>query len=271
VTARRIITFTTDFGHGSNYVGQMKGAALEIDPDLQLVDLCHQVPPRQIAAGAYLLETGYNAFPAGTIHVAVVDPGVGTARNALAIRAGEYYFLAPDNGLLSRVLERQTISEARIIEAPDLLGRPRSATFEGRDLFAPAAALIAGGLELHRLGPAAADLVRMPRNRPSLVSGKPEEVPVLYIDDFGNVTLDVHRDALVSALGDSPGADRSLRIETKQADISSFHRTYGEAPTGEPFLLINSAGYLEIALRDGSAESALDLSLGMNLLLTAGP
>jgi S-adenosylmethionine hydrolase len=263
VTARRIITFTTDFGHGSSYVGQMKGAALAIDPDLQLVDLCHEVPPQQVGTGSYLLESGYGAFPPGTIHVAVVDPGVGTARNALAVRAGDYLFLAPDNGLLGRVLERERLFEARLIAAEEFFGGPRSATFEGRDLFAPAAALLAGGLELHRLGPAVEEMIRLPRNNPSLVQGGAEQVPVLHIDDFGNVVLDIHRDALGAGLGGR------LRLETPQTAIETFHRTYGEAPAGEPFLLINSAGYLEIALRDGSAASALGLGLGMSLLLTA--
>jgi S-adenosylmethionine hydrolase len=264
VTARRIITFTTDFGHGSNYVGQMKGAALAIDPDLQLVDLCHEVPPQQIGTGGYLLESGYGAFPPGTIHVAVVDPGVGTPRHALAVRAGEYFFLAPDNGLLSRVLERERIIEARLIEAEEFFGGPRSTTFEGRDLFAPAAALLAGGLELHRLGPAVEELIRLPRNNPSLVRGGAEQVPVLHVDDFGNVVLDIQRDALGAESGGN------LRLETAQTAIESLYGTYGEARAGEPFLLINSAGYLEIALRDGSAANALGLKLGMKVLLTTG-
>lgn len=264
MTARGIITFTTDFGHGSSYVGQMKGAALAIAPDLQLVDLCHEVPPQQIGTGGYLLESGYGAFPPGTIHVAVVDPGVGTARKALAIRAGEYFFLAPDNGLLSRVLERERLMDARLIAAEQFFGGPRSATFDGRDLFAPAAARLAGGLDLQRLGPAVEEPFRLPRYNPSLVQGGTEHVPVLHVDDFGNVVLDIHSDAL------GPGLGGRLRLETAQSTVESFHRTYGEARTDEPFLLINSAGYLEIALKDGNAASALGLDLGMSLRLSVG-
>jgi S-adenosylmethionine hydrolase len=271
VIASGIVTFTTDFGHGSSFVGQMKGAALAVSPDLQLIDLCHEVPAQRIATGAYLLETGYAAFPPGTTHVAVVDPGVGTSRDAIALRAGDFYFLAPDNGLVSRVLDREPLHEAYLIRSEQYLRQPRSSTFEGRDLFAPAAAWIAGGLELNRLGPVAGKLVRLPRCKLTLQPGYPEELPLLHVDNFGNIVLDVRLDELRTALGGEPGQGRAFSIDTPGRRVDTFHATYGEAPAGEPFLLINSAGYLELAVRNGRADEALDLRLDMEVLLTVSP
>jgi S-adenosylmethionine hydrolase len=259
----KLITLTTDFGHSSSYVGQMKGAALVVDSGLHIIDLCHEVPPQQIAAGAYLLEAGYAAFPRGTIHVAVVDPGVGTGRRAVAARAGNYFFLAPDNGLLTRVLRREALEEAHVIEAPAYRRSPVSPTFEGRDVFAPAAAGLASGLALRELGPPVGELKELPDTRARLESTGRLEVQVLFVDGFGNVTLDVTERELARLLGSGP-----LRLETPHEVIDEFHRTYQEGSSGAPFLLVNSAGYLEVAIYGGRAADALRLSPGIRLTLT---
>lgn len=266
-----IITFTTDFGLRDSYVGQMKGAALSVAPDARLVDLCHEVPPQQVAAGAYVLETGYGVFPAGTVHVAVVDPGVGTGRGAVAVRAGDQFFVAPDNGLLTRVLRREPLHEAHLLTDAAFQRPERSATFDGRDLFAPAAAWVARGTELRRLGPPAAELVRLEGVRPEIRLGKATPVPVVWVDRFGNVTLDVHRETLRKLLGPEPWSGAPLRLVAGDREVRAFHRTFADAEHGAPFLLVNSSGYLEVALREARADHALGLEPGSNALLTIEP
>lgn len=267
MTPNGIITLTTDFGHGSSYVGQMKGAALAVDPGLMIIDICHEVPRQQVSIGAFILETGYAAFPPGTVHVAVVDPGVGTGRAAIAVSAGAYFFLAPDNGLLTRVLDREPLAEARLIQPGEPERLSLSTTFEGRDLFAPAAARIARGMPLEQLGPAAGEPVTLPFLRPELRSGSSERLVVLHVDDFGNIIFDVHRKLLTDALGPEACERGAISIETEAGRVERFHRTYGEAPPGAPFMLINSAGYLEVALRDASAASLLGLEAGDEAIL----
>ena len=264
----KIVTLTTDFGHDDSYVGQMKGILLSVDPEIRFVDLCHDVPPTAIAEGAYVLETGYSCFPARTVHMAVVDPGVGTERRPLAVEAGSWYFVVPDNGLLTRVLAREPLREARVIEQQAYLRPSRSSTFEGRDVFAPAAAWIACGVELKRLGPPAGELVRLPGVRPEIRPGLAVEIPVLHVDRFGNVVLDVHLDQLVALLGEPPFTAACLRLQAPRGEVARFFRTFGDAVGAEPFLLINSAGYLEVAVQGGRADLVLGLAAGARSVLT---
>lgn len=265
-----IVTLTTDFGRLDSYVGQMKGALLSVDAQLRIVDLCHEVPPQRIETGAYLLESGYAAFPPGTVHVAVVDPGVGSSRRAVAVRAGAHYFVAPDNGLLTRVLLHEPLEEAHLLEEQGFLRPARSATFEGRDRFAPAAAWIARGTELSRLGRPAGELVRLAGVRPPLRAGRPTAVPVLAVDRFGNVALDAHLTDVSGLLGQQPGPGCAIRLESPAGPVTEFRRTFADGPAGRPFLLVNSAGYLELALRESRADEALGLGPDSAPLLTVG-
>lgn len=266
----RIITLCTDFGLRDNFVGQMKGAALAVDPGLRVVDLCHDVPPQNIAAGAFALETGCGAFPPGTVHVAVVDPGVGTTRRAIAVQTEHYTFVAPDNGLLTRVLEVDSPVRAHVLEAAHYRRRAVSATFEGRDVFAPAAAWLARGASLENFGPEAGALVRLTRSRPVLERGASVAVPVLQVDRFGNATLDARGRDLVRLLGPGPAASWPLCVRSRMGEVRRCVRTYGEATDGEPFLLINSAGYLELAIYGESAAVRLGLELDGEVELTLG-
>ena len=263
-----MLTLTTDFGNLDSYVGQMKGAALSVAPDLCIVDLCHEVPPQQIAAGAYVLETGYASFPEGTVHLAVVDPGVGTGRRAIAVRSERFTFVAPDNGLLTRVLEKDPLVAAHAIEAEAYTSTAVSATFEGRDRFAPAAAWLARGLPLHELGPAVSDLVRLAFPRPEVRRGVPLHVPVIMIDHFGNVILDLPAEAVSLVLGRPLDEQTSLTVSTPGGIVTRFQRTYGSPSSGDPFALVNSAGYLELALAGSRADRRLDLRPGAFVELT---
>jgi len=266
-----IVTLTTDFGLSDSYVGQMKGAVLTVDPGLRAVDLCHEVPAQRIDAGSYVLETGYAAFPPGTVHVAVVDPEVGTSRRAVAARAGCHYFVAPDNGLLTRVLLNEPLAEAYLIENASYMGRERSSTFEGRDRVAPAGAWIARGAERARLGPAAGPLVKLSGVRPALALGEPAEIPVLGVDRFGNVALDAHVSDLTRLLAAEPGPGWALRLQTPGAEVVRFRRTFADARGEGPFLLVNSAGYLEVAVWGARADALLGLGLDSRPVLTPGP
>jgi S-adenosylmethionine hydrolase len=254
---RRTITFTTDFGTSDTYAGQLHGAALCVCPDAILVDLTHEVPAHDVAAGAYLLETGYRAFPRGTIHVVVVDPGVGTARRAVGVRTDAYHFLAPDNGVLSRVLDEERVETAHVLEAAHYRRESVSATFEGRDVFAPAAAWLARGVDLSNFGPRAGELVRLPPS-PPIAPGAPARIRVVLVDRFGNAVLDAKRSVLEPLLG-----GRRLVVRTPDGrEITQLRRTYADGEADGPFLLFGSAGYLEIAMREGPAAERLGLRSG---------
>lgn len=254
----RVITLTTDFGTSDSWVGQMKGVILGICPDAAVVDLTHGVPAHDVAGGAYALACGFAAFPEGTIHVAVVDPGVGTDRRRLAVRARGHWFVAPDNGLLTRVVRGAESVAAWSIEQPHYLRADVSSTFEGRDVFAPAAAWLARGTEASHLGPAVRDWVLLPDRTPELFPGREVAVPVLAVDRFGNVVLDV------------TGRRFSGRVLAGGAEVATFRRTFAEAPAGEPFLLWNSSGFLEIAMREGRASDRLGLAPGSEVRLVPG-
>ena len=267
--ARRIVTFLTDFGAHDTFVGQMKGAALAVYPDLQFVDLTHEVPPHDVAAGAYLLWTGALSFPAGTIHVAVVDPGVGTSRRPVAVRTERYTFIAPDNGLLTRVLAEEPAGSAHVLEASHYQHPAVSPTFEGRDVFATAAAWIARGTELHHFGPPAGSLVTLDLSPPAIEAGRPAAVRVLVVDRFGNATLDLPRRLLEPFLAAGAPEPRIV-VETPGGIASGPLGTYGDGQPGRPFVLFNSAGHLEVALREGRASDQLGLRAGTEVRVTIG-
>ncbi len=257
-----IVTLLTDFGTEDTYVAQMKGAALEIYPDLRFVDLTHHVPPQDIAAGAAHWRIAYRAFPPGTIHVGVVDPGVGTARRGVVVRTARYWFVAPDNGLLTLVLEQEKPQAAHVLEAPHLRRPTVSATFHGRDVFAPAAAWIARGVPIEQFGRAAGPLARLELEAPVLEPATPRPVRVLLVDRFGNVMLHAERAQLEPWL-----ARYRVRVATPRGPIERWCATYGSAPPGEPFLLFNSADFLEIACREASAAARLGLEAGAEVEL----
>jgi S-adenosylmethionine hydrolase len=247
-----IITLLTDFGLRDHFVAAMKGVMLSVNPDLKLVDISHFVPPQDILTGAFTLCQACFCFPAGTIHLAVVDPGVGTARKALAVSAGRHIFVAPDNGLLTYVLESQEDCAAYEITAEHYFLKPVSATFHGRDVFAPIAAWISRGVPLHQLGPEVQDPIRLKippltKVKDGLIQGS-----ILAVDRFGNLITNLKPE-------DVPGF---AKILAGQREITGIHESYGEGAAGEIFIVPGSTGYLEIAIKDGSAASILNLRSG---------
>jgi S-adenosylmethionine hydrolase len=265
-----LITLLTDFGTVDTYVGQMKGVIAGIAPATTIVDLTHDVRPQQIEQGAFLLETAVEHFPPGTIHVAVVDPGVGTARRALAIRArsgpGERFFVGPDNGILSCALSPELRPEAATAVAlpPGIAAvaldfsneRPVSPTFHGRDLFAVAAARLAGGTPVETLGSRVDRMVALPRFLARRDAHDRLCGWVVHIDHFGNAVTTVHASQL-------PSAPRAVRIGTHYID--TFVRTFGDA--SGLIALAGSSGYLEVAEVNGDAATRLGIQIGQEVCL----
>ena len=269
-----LITLLTDFGNADAYVGVMKGVILGIDPSATVVDLTHDVPPQDILQGAFLLGTAWQAFPAGTIHVAVVDPGVGTDRRALLVQGGGHTFLAPDNGLLSFVLPRDegkgdpfqpyTGQVPKGYTAHSLTNQrywrhPVSTTFHGRDIFAPVAAHLSTGVPADELGEGVTTLVRLAVTEPRW---NREELAglVMHIDRFGNVVTSIP-EALTNG-------GQVLTIELGGQSIQGLVATYG-AGVGL-VALIGSNGYLEIAVRDGRAAQLLGVKVGDEVRVRRG-
>jgi len=243
---RPVVTFLSDFGAGSGYPAQMKGEVLRLLPDATLVDLSHEVPPFDVLAGALLLEACVPRFPEGAVHVAVVDPGVGTSRRPLCVVDGAgRRLVGPDNGLLTPFLGAG--SAAFLLSDPELVPRDPSPTFHGRDLFAPVAAWLAGGGDPARLGPRVAD----PRRMDGLSAARGPcgfEGTCLAADPFGNLVTSVRRaDLGAASVAGVTVAGRPARL------VAAF----GEGEPGELLALWGSGGRLEIALREGSAAKAL--------------
>jgi S-adenosylmethionine hydrolase len=242
-----ILTLTTDYGGEGPYVAQMKGVILGLAPGTQMVDVSHAVSPQNIAEGAYLLSTLIDAFPPGTVHLAVVDPGVGTGRRPIAARIGDHWFVAPDNGLLSGVLSGRAADLIVELTNPALLRKTISATFHGRDIFAPAAAHLLNGGDARELGPALSQLVTLthlePGPEPGGILGR-----VIYRDHFGNLITNVDADML---------AGRTWQVEIAGTTIHGLIRTYGDQRPGSLVALLGSSGRAEIAVVNGSAAATL--------------
>jgi S-adenosyl-L-methionine hydrolase (adenosine-forming) len=251
-----IITLTTDFGTGSPYVAAMKGVMLGINPAVRLVDLSHDVGPQDVSYGAVLLAETTTWFPAGTIHVAVVDPGVGTARRLLYSRIGDQHHLAPDNGLLSLLAKR--LRPVRIVELTNSeYWLPAvSNTFHGRDIFAPVAGQLSLGLEPERLGPIVADLNMLDWPEPQLGDHRIDGA-VRWVDRFGNLITNIPSTMLAAA--ESAG---DLKISCSGKHIDGTISSYGVRQSGELAALVGSSGFLEIAVVNGSAAKLLNVSTG---------
>lgn len=253
--ASGIVTLLTDFGLSDPFVGIMKGVILARHRQATVIDLCHGIPPQSVADAAFWLERSYGWFPPGSVHVAVVDPGVGSARRILAARAHGHLFLAPDNGLLAPSLSGAG-AEVRAVDG-NQLGLPTpSATFHGRDVFAPVAAdLASGALAFADVGPAASALpcvLAAPEQDAEALRGE-----VISVDRFGNLITNLERRAL-----DAIGARRVL-VGGREVAV---RRTYADAEPGELLALINAFEVLELAVRDGSAQQQLGLGRGTPVL-----
>jgi len=253
-----IITLTTDFGLEDPFVGQLKGALLSSNRSARIIDLCHAVPPHDILAGALTIHSSYNFYPEGTVHLIIVDPGVGSKRHILAAEADDHLFIAPDNGLLTLFFQHNTIRALYRIENPALFSADISNTFHGRDIMAPVAAKLAGDMGLDQVGPPATieSCIHLDLPKP-LVSSRKIVGQILQVDHFGNMRTNITR----AELHTFPFSAVS-EIRIKGVRITSLARTYTDAPAGRLLALIDSAGYLEIAVNRGNAAQFLNCGAG---------
>jgi S-adenosylmethionine hydrolase len=254
----RFITLTTDFGLQDWFVGAMKGVIAGIAPEARVIDLAHEIPPGSIVAGAFALASAARFFPKGTVHLAVVDPGVGSDRKAIAVQTDDYFFVGPDNGVLSLALARQRVKIARVLENKKYFLKPLSRTFHGRDVFAPAAAHLSRGEPIHKLGPALLDPQATLSLGPKFSAGGIEG-EVIYIDRFGNAITN-----LPAELGENSSLE-CCAVFGKRRKIVPIKEFYGAVPRGSPVAVFGSTGFLEIAVNRGSAEMGLGLKIGSRI------
>ena len=249
-----IIALLTDFTGYNWYIGVMKGVIMSINSSANIIDLCHDVSSQDVRAGSFVLGNSYSFFPRGTIHVAVVDPGVGTNRHPVAILAGGQILVCPDNGLPTLFLRDHPLEEARIITNPKVMRKTISATFHGRDVFAPAAGRIAQGAALRELGTELDTLVMLDVPLPTRDAGDRVRGEIMHVDRFGNLVTNIDQ----SLLGDT--AKVSIRAGSHR--LRGIRRTYAEVAPGALVALFGGSGYLEIAINGGSANAALRLDKG---------
>jgi hypothetical protein len=259
-----IITLTTDFGLNDHFVGAMKGVILGIAPDAQIVDISHAVQPFDILDGALTISQAYSSFPSGTVHVVIVDPGVGTARRPIILTGDRHMFVAPDNGVLSMIYDREERISVRHVTAEHYFLQPRSNTFHGRDVFSPIAAALAKGVETLRLGDEITDYVRFAAPRPKPVDERTLRGVVLKVDRFGNLVTNI-TPADIPKLFES-GAP--FKIVVGKAQISRICSNYAEGTPGEAFGIVGSMGYLEIATNRGSAFQLVGAGKGSEVNVT---
>lgn len=265
---RPTVAFLTDFGLRDGYVGVMKGVVSGITPDAQLIDITHEVEPQNVLAGAWVLATSYRYFPEKTVFVCVVDPGVGSVRRSVALHAGNWYFVGPDNGLFSYILAEQPLHEAVTLANPAYHLASMSSTFHGRDLFSPMGAHVAGGVALAELGDPVdpASLVRL-NIAPPTQHGEQITAQVIHVDHFGNLITNIPL-SMVPNMLEQPGI--ALIFPERNVRITERRRFFaGETPTtGEPpFIYGDSSGHVAVAIRNGNASQSLGINAGAQVTL----
>ncbi len=256
-----IITLTSDFGFASPYLAAMKGVILSINPEVALVDISHSIGPQNVRQGAVLLAEATTWFPAETIHVGVVDPGVGTERRIVYARIGDQHYIVPDNGLLSRLTLKTRPSLIIAVENPEHWLPSVSNTFHGRDIMAPVAAQLSLGMEPDRLGPPLGGLVELnwpaPRVESNAITGE-----IVWVDGFGNLISNI----TTAVLATIPDYNR-VTIEIAEHAIRGIDRTYGDRAANTLLALVGSSGYLEVSITGGNAAAQLNAAAGMPIVL----
>jgi S-adenosylmethionine hydrolase len=259
-----LVTFTTDFGTRDWFAGTMKGVLAGLAPGARVVDLTHEIPPGDVYAAAFSLLCSYRFFPPGTIHLVVVDPGVGSDRKALAVRTAQYVFVGPDNGVLSWALRSELVLDVRLLENRDYFLAPVSNTFHGRDVFSPVAAHLARGASFESVGSSVGSFVRLDWWEPVHTGGKVEG-RIIHIDRFGNGITNI------------PNPDNGFkaqligRLETNRVWKLPCKAFYQAVPVSAPVVVPGSTGYVEVAVNGGSAEKVLQLKRGCPVILEQLP
>jgi hypothetical protein len=262
------ITLTTDFGLNDHYVGAMKGVILEIAPEAQIIDISHAVQPFDILDGALTISQAYSYFPAGTVHMVIVDPGVGTARRPVVMTGDRHFFVAPDNGVLSLIYDREERISVRQVTAAHYFLQAPSNTFHGRDIFSPVAAYLAKGVEPERFGEEITDYVRFGAPRPKPVDEHTLRGVVLKVDRFGNLVTNITPQDAPRLFEAAPPAFK-IAIGTK-ALATRICTSYADGGPGEVFGILGSMGFLEVASNRGSAFQLLGAGKGSEVNVVMG-
>jgi S-adenosylmethionine hydrolase len=250
-----IVTLISDFGLKGEYAGAMKGAILNVNPRCQVVDITHQIPAQDTFQASFILKNTYPYFPVGTVHLVVVDPGVGTQRKPVALKEAGHFFVGPDNGVFTFILSEGKNAGYEITREKLFLS-PVSSTFHGRDVFGPVAGHLSLGMDPRRLGPRLEEWVRLKGSDPE-VKGRQMVGRVLFADAFGNLVTNISRGEFASWIGDRP-----FQIKGKGWCIDRLRETYQDVQPGRPLTLFGSMGLLEIAVNRGSAQLTLGLKPG---------
>ena len=252
-----MIVLLTDFGTKDYFVGAMKGAILSINKRANIVDITHQVPPQDVLSASFTLRACYRDFPKKTIFVAVVDPGVGSNRKAILCETADYYFIAPDNGLLSFIFDEAIDFRVYELTNEKFFKHPISHTFHGRDIFAPVAAHLSNGIKANEFGNEIRDFVRLEESKPRKVSDKEIEAAIIHIDRFGNLITNLTQKDLPQNF--------TLKINGKK--IEKIRDFFAEAEKGELFIIMGSAGFLEVAAFQDSAVNILSAKIGQKITI----
>ncbi len=261
---RPIVTLTTDFGLNDHFVGTIKGVILDIVPAVEIVDICHSVQAFDVLDGALTIAQAYTYFPTGTVHLVVVDPGVGTARRPIIVTSERHHFVAPDNGVLSLVYGREERLHVRHVTADHYYLQPVSNTFHGRDIFAPIGAYLAKGVDAEKFGEEITDFVRFNAHKPKPVDGNTIRAVILKVDRFGNLVTNVTPQDVPALFQPQPPP---FKILIGKREITELHTNYAQGVPGSIFGILGSMGYLEIAANRGSAAQLLGTGKGTEVSL----
>ncbi len=258
-----IITLTTDYGTNDHLVGTLKGVILKINPDVTIVDITHEVAPYDLLDGALAIASAYRYFPARTIHVVIVDPGVGTERRPLLVSAETQYFVAPDNGVLSLVYEQETALLVRHATAEHYFLQPVSKTFHGRDIFAPVAGWLSKGWQSASMGEEINDYKRFALPKPKAAEGVTQGT-VLRMDHFGNLITNFRPDDMP----DGALKSGTLKMQVNGKEVKRLVETFAQGEPGEPVALVGSSGFIEIAVNKGNAARVVGAGRGAAVVVT---
>ena len=267
LTVQRLITLTTDFGLTEHYAGVMKGVVLSIHPAAQIVDITNAVQSFDILDGAIAISQAYSFFPKDTIHVVVVDPGVGGARRPILVNAGQYTFVAPDNGVLSLVYEREERITVRHITSEHYFHQPVSNTFHGRDIFAPVAAYLSKGVDATKFGEEITDYTRFAAPRPKAIAANTWKGVVLKTDKFGNLITNITPKDVPEIFD---GTARGFKLAVGKAEVTRLCSSYAAGNPGEVFAVLGSAGFLEISANKSAASRLAGADKGSEITLMVG-
>jgi S-adenosylmethionine hydrolase len=259
VANRSIVTLTTDFGISDHFVGTIKGVILEINPEAEIIDISHSVQAFDVLDGALAIAQAYSYFPASTVHLVVVDPGVGTARRPIIMSTERHHFVAPDNGVLSLIYGREERVHVRHVTAQHYFLQPISNTFHGRDIFAPVASYLSKGVDSEKFGDEITDYVKFNAPKPKPVDQQTMKGVVLKADRFGNLITNITPQDAPMLFGENPAP---FKIVIGKHEITDVKTSYAEGEPGEVFAILNSMGYLEIAANRAPAAQIVGTAKG---------